>query len=161
VGLLVLLLVGAGVYLFTTGEQLAVTAVRWLGRRVARVGEARAERWVHQVADAVSALAGDRRLLRRAALWAALNWLLDAAALWSCFAALGYYLNPFELFAAYGIANVLAVVPLTPAGLGVIEASAATLIVSFGTSTAVAALGVLGWRLLNFWLPIPVGGWPT
>lgn len=56
----------------------------------------------------------------------------------------GHDLNPVELFAAYGIANVLAVVPLTPGGLGVIDASAATLLVSFGTTSAVADLGGAG-----------------
>jgi hypothetical protein len=31
------------------------------------------------------------------------------------------------------------------------------LLVSFGLTRSVATLGVLGWRLVNFWLPIPVG----
>jgi hypothetical protein len=31
------------------------------------------------------------------------------------------------------------------------------LLVSFGVTRSVATLGVLGWRLVNFWLPIPAG----
>src|ERR1019366_9147058 len=54
--------------------------------------------------------------------------------------------------------NVLGAIPITPGGLGVIEASAATLLVSFGVKGNVATLAVLGWRLVNFWLPIPIGG---
>lgn len=156
-GLLALLALAALFFLFTAGEERAVRIVRSLGRRLPRLGADHAERLVRQVADAVTILVADHALLRRASLWSALNWLLDAGALWCCFAALNHYLNPFELFAAYGIANVLAVIPVTPGGLGVIEASATTLIVTFGTSSAVASLGVLGWRLLNFWLPIPIG----
>ena len=55
-------------------------------------------------------------------LWASLNWLLDAASLWCFVAAFGSFVNPAELFAAYGIANVLGVVPVTPGGLGVMTA---------------------------------------
>jgi hypothetical protein len=46
---------------------------------------------------------------------------------------------------------------VTPAGLGVVDSVAPLLLVSFGVTRSVATLGVLGWRLVNFWLPIPVG----
>ncbi|MGZ4602010.1 MAG: lysylphosphatidylglycerol synthase transmembrane domain-containing protein [Kineosporiaceae bacterium] len=45
-----------------------------------------------------------------------------------------------------------------PAGWGVVEASTATLLVGFGVPAGVATLGVLAWRLVEFWPPIPVGG---
>lgn len=157
VGLLALLGGYALLYLLTRGEEYAVRAVRAVGGRVPRVGADRVERIVRQLGDSLARLAADRAVLRRAVLWAALNWLLDAASLWSFIAALGHRVNPVELFAAYGIAYVLAVIPLTPAGLGVIEVTAATLLLSFGVPRTVATLGVLGWRLVNFWLPIPLG----
>jgi len=157
VGLLALLAITALVYTFTRGEERAVRLVRAVGRRVPRVGEEHLERLVRQLGDSVSHLARDHSSLRRAALCASLNWGLDAASLWCFVAALGRFVNPFELFAAYGIANVLATVPITPGGLGVIEASAASLIVSFGSPRTIATLAVLGWRLVNFWLPIPIG----
>jgi uncharacterized protein (TIRG00374 family) len=105
----------------------------------------------------VAHLTSDRSLLVRGVIWASLNWLLDAASLWAFVAAFGHYVNPFELFAAYGIANVLATVPITPGGLGIIEALTATLLVTFGLTRSVATLAVLGWRLFNFWAPIPIG----
>jgi hypothetical protein len=46
---------------------------------------------------------------------------------------------------------------VTPGGLGVVDSIAPLLLVSFGVTRSVATLGVLGWRLVNFWLPIPVG----
>ena len=61
------------------------------------------------------------------------------------------------LFAAYGIANVLGAIPISPAGLGVIDSLTPVLLVSFGLTRSVAILGVLAWRLVNFWLPIPAG----
>ena len=47
--------------------------------------------------------------------------------------------------------------PVTPGGLGVVDSIAPLLLVSFGVTRSVATLGVLGWRLVNFWLPIPAG----
>jgi hypothetical protein len=53
---------------------------------------------------------------------------------------------------------VLAAIPLTPGGLGVVEATLTLTLVGFNTTRAIATLGVVGYRLVNFWLPIPVGG---
>jgi hypothetical protein len=52
---------------------------------------------------------------------------------------------------------VAGALPITPAGLGVVDSLAPLLLVSFGVTRSVATLGVLGWRLVNFWLPIPAG----
>ncbi|MGH9296271.1 MAG: lysylphosphatidylglycerol synthase domain-containing protein, partial [Acidimicrobiales bacterium] len=46
---------------------------------------------------------------------------------------------------------------ITPSGLGVVEAAATSLLVSFGVTYNKALFGVLAWRLVSFWLPIPVG----
>jgi len=61
------------------------------------------------------------------------------------------------LFSAFGIANVAAAVPVTPSGLGVIEAALPLLLAGNGITRGVATLAVIGWRLVNFWLPIPFG----
>jgi hypothetical protein len=86
-----------------------------------------------------------------------MNWLLDAASLWCFIAAFGSFADPVGLFAAYGIANVIGAIPITPAGLGVIDSVTPVLLISFGLTRSVATLGVLSWRLVNFWLPIPTG----
>jgi hypothetical protein len=92
-----------------------------------------------------------------ALVWASLNWLLDAASLWCFVAAFGSLVNPVLLFAAYGIGNVAGALPITPGGLGVVDSLTPLLLVGFGATRSVATLGVLGWRLVNFWLPIPTG----
>ena len=53
--------------------------------------------------------------------WAAANWLLDAACLLVFIAAFHDYVSPINLLVAYGLANILAVIPITPGGLGIIE----------------------------------------
>jgi uncharacterized protein (TIRG00374 family) len=100
----------------------------------------------------------DRPLLLRAAGWAALNWLLDAASLWVFLAAFGYRMGPDGLLVAYGLAYVLAAIPVTPGGLGVVEAVLTSMLVAFGATRGIALLGVVSYRLVNFWLPIPLGG---
>jgi hypothetical protein len=47
--------------------------------------------------------------------------------------------------------------PVTPGGLGIIDTVTPVLLVGFGLTRSVATLGVLAWRLVNFWLPIPTG----
>jgi uncharacterized protein (TIRG00374 family) len=67
-------------------------------------------------------------------------------------------MNPIDLLVAYGLANVLAVIPLTPGGLGVIEGVLIPTLVGFHVPKGVAVFAVLAYRLVNFWLPIPIGG---
>jgi len=156
-GMLLILFIGGLVYLFTRGEESAVRFVRAVGRRLPRVSEDRLEELVRHVGQSLRNLSRDRETLRRALLFAALNWLLDAASLWTFLAALDRYVNPVLLFVAYGVGNVLAAIPITPGGLGLVEASTTGLLISFGIPGWVATLGVIGWRFVNFWLPIPVG----
>ena len=65
---------------------------------------------------------------------------------------------PINLLVAYGLANILAAIPLTPGGLGVIEFTLSGALVGFGLPASIAYLSVISWRLINFWLPIPLGG---
>ncbi len=94
---------------------------------------------------------------RAAALWAVLNWVLDAAALWCAIRGFGHALGPVGLFVSYGLANVFAAVPITPGGLGVVEGVVIPALESFQVPHAAAVFGVTAWRLLSFWAPIPIG----
>jgi len=156
-GAVVLLAVAALAFGITRGAQRASRILHMVGDRIPGLTGDRLEQAIRDAGASLSALGRDRRTLVRSLTWASLNWLLDAASLWCFVAAFGRFVNPVELFAAYGIANVAGVLPVTPAGLGVIDSVAPLLLVSFGVTRSVATLGVLGWRLVNFWLPIPAG----
>lgn len=116
-----------------------------------------ARRWRSLVGD-IRAFLADRDRRNVALLFALANWVLDAAALWVCLAAYGELVAPGLLLTAYGAANLLGLVPVTPGGLGVVEGVLMPSLVAFGVGGAAAVLGVLSWRVLQFWLPIPVGG---
>ena len=113
---------------------------------------------VHKVADRMKVLAQNPQLLYRASIWAAANWLLDASSLWVFLFAFGAHVSPIDLLVAYGLANILAVIPITPGGLGVVEFISISTLTGFGVPGGAATAGVLCWRLVNFWLPIPFGG---
>jgi hypothetical protein len=157
VGAVVMLAVGALAFGITRGGKHAARILGFAGDHIPGLTGERLRQAILDTGDKLSALARDRRTLALSLTWASLNWLLDAASLWCFVAAFGRLVNPVELFAAYGIANVAGVLPVTPAGLGVVDSVAPLLLVSFGVTRSVATLGVLGWRLVNFWLPIPVG----
>ena len=156
-GAVVMLAIGALVFGILRGATRASRILHAVGDRIPGLSGDRLEQVLLDAASSLSALGRDRRTLVMSLTWATLNWLLDAASLWCFVAAFGQFVNPVELFAAYGIANVAGALPVTPGGLGVVDSIAPLLLVSFGATRSVATLGVLGWRLVNFWLPIPVG----
>lgn len=157
IGTVVLLGVAALVLGVTRGAGLASRLLRSLADKIPGLDGERVERAILDAARTFAVMARDKRVLALALLWASLNWLLDAASLWAFVAAFGKMLNPVELFAAYGIANVAGALPITPGGLGVVDSLAPLLLVGFGVTRSIATLGVIAWRLVNFWLPIPTG----
>jgi uncharacterized protein (TIRG00374 family) len=142
----------------TRGERRATAIACAISRRAPFVDEAAVFRGMTRISAHLRVLVADRALLVRAAGWAGASWLLSAASLGVFLAAFGHRVSADGLIVSFGIANVLAAIPLTPAGLGVVEAVLAPTLVGFGTPPAVAILGVIAYRTANFWLPIPAGG---
>jgi len=141
----------------TRGEEKSARVLSAVASHLPLVDRHVVTELVHRVAERLRELGTDRQLLARAAGWAAANWLFDAASLWVFVAAYGHRVPVVGLLVAFGLANVLAAIPITPGGLGVIEAVLTSTLVGFGTPSAIAILGVATYRLLNFWLPIPLG----
>jgi uncharacterized membrane protein YbhN (UPF0104 family) len=65
-------------------------------------------------------------------------------------------MSPELVLSAYGVAGLVGLVPITPGGLGVIEGTLVSGLVIVGGASGPVVLGVLTWRLLQFWLPVPV-----
>jgi uncharacterized protein (TIRG00374 family) len=157
-GVLLLAIFAGVVFLLTRGEQQAAVFVKKVADRVPFVRAETVTSLIQKVADRMKILFTNSDLLTRAGIWAAANWLLDAASLWVFLFAFGVAISPIDVLVAYGLANILAVIPITPSGLGVIELTIVAVLKGFGVPGGVAAAGVLSWRLVNFWLPIPFGG---
>ena len=149
---------GLLVYALTRGEDRVGAMLERAASHVPFVDEDALRRSYSQLAEHLDALGRRREAMIRAVVWAVLNWVFDAASLEVFVGAFGHWVNPDGLLVSYGLANVLAAIPLTPGGLGVVEATLTTLLVGFGTTRGVATLGVVIYRLFQFWAPIPLGG---
>lgn len=155
--LVLLVVLGAAGVSLTRFRPATLRAVHHLTRHLPRVRAAAVEGMLDGLGDRLRALARDPRLLARTLGWAGANWALDAACLWVCLVAYGSVVHPGPLLALYAAVNLLAMVPSTPGGLGIVEAVLVPGLISVGVPAAAALLGVLTWRLWQYWLPIPVG----
>ncbi|MEY4136487.1 MAG: hypothetical protein RL205_615 [Actinomycetota bacterium] len=75
-------------------------------------------------------------------------------------AGLGQFPQPLtliEIFAAYSIALLLTSFPITPGGLGTVDAALVALLVAFGVDSSIAVVADLIWRLVWFLPQLLVG----
>lgn len=89
--------------------------------------------------------------------FASADLLFDLLSLDLMFLAFGYQPGFGPLAVAYAAANIASAIPLTPGGLGVIEVTLVAITVGFGAPRATAVIAVLGYRVVNYWLPLLPG----
>ncbi|ALE05634.1 hypothetical protein AL755_09325 [Arthrobacter sp. ERGS1:01] len=152
-----LLATGVGIWFLTRHTTRAIAAARGIVRHLPLVQEDATESFLRMMVSQILQLAKNPRRLGTDLLLAAANWLLDAASLWVLLAAFGHHLGVGPLLTVYGVGSILAMLPLTPGGLGIVEGVMVPALIGFGTPAGVALLGVIAWRLVEFWLPIPLG----
>jgi uncharacterized protein (TIRG00374 family) len=86
------------------------------------------------------------------------KWGFDYLALVCAVAAVGSRPSPELLLLAYAAASFLGMIPLTPGGLGFVEAGLTGMLVLAGVPGDAAVVATLAYRLVGFWLPLPAGG---
>ena len=156
----VVLLIGAGVVLFTTD-----TPLEWLGRGIQWLLNATVRRR-RPVTGLSRELLSDRDFIRstldqrwRSALLAAVgNTAFDYLALLCALRAVGVAPRPSLVVLAYAAAELLAQIPLTPGGLGFVEAGLVGTLTLAGAPGPAALSATLLYRLVSYWFPIPAGG---
>jgi uncharacterized protein (TIRG00374 family) len=72
--------------------------------------------------------------------------------------AVGIEIGWLEIFAVYTFGELLSTIPLTPGGVGFVEAGSAGLLVSFGAPNEAALAAVLLYRTFTYLFEIPLGG---
>jgi uncharacterized membrane protein YbhN (UPF0104 family) len=85
------------------------------------------------------------------------NWLLDYFTLVCALMAVGVTPRFSLVLLAYGASAVLAMIPLTPGGLGFVEAGLTAMLVLAGVPSDQALLATLAYRVVSYWLPLPAG----
>ena len=96
-------------------------------------------RWVEAVAAAVG------------------RWAFEYFVLLVTLYGIGASPNPWLVLIAFVAASVLGMVPFTPGGLGFVEAGLTATLALSGITTGEAVLATLVFRLVSFWLPMPIG----
>jgi uncharacterized membrane protein YbhN (UPF0104 family) len=150
--------------LFAVGAVLLASdrAMRLVGR-VVRSGARRVRRAVEP--DLPERLVAQRDVARAAlgrrwyeALAAAAGrWLFDLLTLVAALEALDARPRVALVLLAYCAAQLLAQIPITPGGLGVVEAGMIGTLALAGVPAGAAALATLTYRLASYWLQLPAG----
>lgn len=94
---------------------------------------------------------------KKAALLTSARLGADFLCLWAALRATGARPNPSLVLLAYAIAGIIALVPITPGGLGLVEAGLSGMLILAGLDTSSAFLATLAYRLAAYWLPLLAG----
>jgi hypothetical protein len=138
--------------------------LRWVGRTAQRIRNR-----VRPKAEPLTGLPG--RLLRerdqildtlgpkwKHALLATVGrWVFDYMSLLAALAAIGSHPRPSLVLLAFCAARALANIPITPGGLGFVEAGLTTMLALAGVDPGDAVLATFAYRLFSYWLPLPFG----
>jgi hypothetical protein len=138
--------------------------LRWAGRAVQYVAN-----WVRRKRTPLEGL--DETLLAqrnqiRAALgqkwWQALllsagRLAFDYLCLLFALRATGSHPRPSLILVAYAVAGIIGMIPVTPGGLGIVEASLTGLLVLAEVNSSQAVLATLTYRIASYWVPLLAG----
>ena len=153
----ILMLVATGLVVgLIDGQGRAERSIKWIATKL-RMNPDNAADVLRQLGFRLQGLAREPGLKERVFVWALLNWLLDIAALWVFLLAFGANVDLRGLIVAFGLANIMAVVPITPGGLGIVEGIFIPTLVGFGLTRSIATVGVLSYRIAQYWMPLIVG----
>jgi uncharacterized protein (TIRG00374 family) len=153
----ILMLVATGLVVgLIDGQGRAERTIKWFAVKL-RTDPDNAADVLRQLGFRLQGLAREPGLKERVFVWALLNWLLDMAALWVFLLAFDAHVDLRGLIVAFGLANIMAVVPITPGGLGIVEGIYIPTLVGFGLTRSVATVGVLSYRIAQYWMPLIVG----
>src|SRR5690349_14389927 len=71
--------------------------------------------------------------------------------------ATGSHPRPSLILVAYAVAGIIGMIPVTPGGLGLVEASLTGLLVLADVNSSQAVLATLTYRIASYWLPLLAG----
>lgn len=81
----------------------------------------------------------------------------DYLALVAAVAAVGAEARPSLILLAFVASQILAMIPITPGGLGFVELGLTTALGLAGVPATEAVVASLAYRLFSYWLPLPIG----
>jgi uncharacterized protein (TIRG00374 family) len=85
------------------------------------------------------------------------RWTFDYLTLLAALAAIGSDPRPGLVLLAFCGAQLLAQIPVTPGGLGFVEAGLTAMLALAGVAPADAVLATFAYRLFSYWMALPLG----
>jgi hypothetical protein len=85
------------------------------------------------------------------------RWAFDYLTLLAALAGVGARPAPALVLLSFAIAQILAQVPITPGGLGFVEAGLTATLKLAGVATGNAVLATFAYRFVSYWLPMAIG----
>jgi uncharacterized protein (TIRG00374 family) len=129
-------------------------AIDFVAQRLGRPRRSRAERFLESRNLIRSHLASNWYLVVLASFG---KWGFEYLALVMAVRGVGHDDLSSVLLLAFVAASLLAGIPFTPGGLGFVEAGLTGMLALAGLSAGDAVLATLAYRLVSYWLPIPLG----
>jgi uncharacterized protein (TIRG00374 family) len=160
IGLVVfLVLFGVGVLMLALDGPLA-----WVGRTVQRLRN-RVRRHSEPLRGLPARLLSERDRIvgilgprwKRALAATIGRWAFDYGSLVAALAALDSTPRPALVLLAFCAAQLLSQVPITPGGIGFVEAGLTATLTLAGVPAGKAVLATFAYRLFSYWLPLPLG----
>ncbi|HEX4220357.1 MAG TPA: lysylphosphatidylglycerol synthase transmembrane domain-containing protein [Acidimicrobiales bacterium] len=90
----------------------------------------------------------------KAVLLSAGRLVFDFLCLLCALRAVGSKPSPALVLIAYAVTGIIGMIPITPGGLGIVEASLSGFLVLAGVNSGDAVLATLAYRLASYWLPL-------
>lgn len=113
--------------------------------------------FVDKIYEAIWILSQNIRLQITAGIGALFFWFGDIFCLYFAFLGFGYSPHLAIVIFTYAVAKIISTLSFIPGGLGITEAIMSLIFIGFGIPAPIALAAVLIFRLISFWLPIPVG----
>jgi uncharacterized protein (TIRG00374 family) len=85
------------------------------------------------------------------------RWAFDYFTLLAALAGVGARPSPALVLLSFAVAQILAQIPVTPGGLGFVEAGLTATLKLAGVRTGNAVLATFAYRFLSYWLPLAAG----
>lgn len=84
-------------------------------------------------------------------------FMADAFTIYALFTGLGISVSPFSILLCYMCTKIISILPFLPGALILYESSMSYFFAAAGVPVASAIIVTLLYRLLSYWLPMPVG----
>ena len=147
--------VGCVLLLSDRAVRLIGRVLAWLARLIRRPAEGDVPARLLAQRETVKTTLGRR--WPEAVAAAAGRWIFDFLTLVAALEAVSSGASLPLVLLAYVIAQLLAQVPITPGGLGVVEAGMTGTLALAGVGAGAAAVATLAYRLASYWLQLPAG----